>query len=76
MLAEKTTPEGKGFRTFYQAVAGVAVAFFAGLWDVPGVPEFAVNFAKSEGLSLLFFLAIAVGVPAGLVSFFQNKVGK
>lgn len=72
----KNTPAGKGLRTLYQAVAGVVVSFLAGLWNVPGVPEYVTRFAKADGVEFLLFLAVSVGVPAGLIAFVQNRLGK
>ena len=75
-LPDKTTPEGKGLRTLYQAAIGTVVAFLSGLWALPGVPEYVTDFARTEGLSFLLFLAAFVGIPAGLIAYFQNKRGK
>lgn len=73
---DKNSPEGKGFRTAYQAIAGTVVAFLYGLWSLPGVPEYITNFLKTEGFSLLVVLAALVGIPAGLIAYVQNKRGK
>lgn len=73
---DKNSPQGKGIRTAYQAIAGTVVAFLYGLYSLPGVPEYITNFLKTEGLSLLIGLAALVGIPAGLIAYFQNKRGK
>lgn len=74
-LTNKTTPEGKGFRTFLQTVGATVVAFFYGLWQLPGVSEYTQNFIQTQGFSLLLGLAALVGIPAGLIAYFQNKKG-
>lgn len=73
---DKNTPKGKGFRTAYQAVAGVVVAYLYGLWQLPGVSDYTVNFLRDQGIGLLFLLAGLVGIPAGIVSYLQNKKNK
>lgn len=75
-MDNKNTPQAKGVRTAYQAVAGVVVAYLYGLWQLPGVSEYTTNFLHTQGLGLLFALAAAVGIPAGLVAYWQNKKGK
>lgn len=75
-ITNKTTPEGKGFRTLYQAAFGVVTTFLAGLWGIPGVPEYVTAFARNEGVSFLLFLLAFVGIPAGLLAYFQNRRGK
>jgi len=74
-MLNKETPSGKGLRTAYQAIAGTVVAFFYGLWNLPGVPEYVTDFLKDEGVSLLLLLAVLVGVPAGVIAWVQNKRG-
>lgn len=74
-LTNKHTPEGKGFRTFYQTVAATVVAFLYGLWELPGVSEYTSNFVQTQGVSLLIGLAALVGVPAGLIAYLQNRKG-
>jgi hypothetical protein len=75
-ITNKNTPEGKGFRTFYQTLIATVVAFLAGLWNVPGVPEFVTQFARTEGVQFLLFLATFIGIPAGLIAWYQNRKGK
>lgn len=72
---KKNTPEGKGFRTFYQTVAATALAYCYGLWNLPGVSAYTTNFLKTQGLELLLGVALLVGVPAGLIAYFQNRKG-
>lgn len=72
-LTNKTTPEGKGFRTFWQSVAGTAIAFFYGLWQLPGVSDYVNNFIQHEGFSLLLMLAGLVGIPAGIIAYLVNR---
>lgn len=73
---DKNTPQGKGIRTGYQAVAATVVAYLYGLWNLPGVSEYTTEFLQKQGIGLLFNLATLVGVPAGLIAYFQNKRGK
>lgn len=73
---DKNTPEGKGWRTFVQAAAATVVAFFYGLWELPGVSEYTQEFIQTEGVSLLIGLAVLIGIPAGILSYVQNKQGK
>jgi hypothetical protein len=72
-LFDKTTPAGKGFRTFWQSVLGTVVAFLYGLWELPGVSEYVSNFVATEGFSLLVLLAATIGIPAGLIAYFVNR---
>lgn len=75
-LTDKNTPEGKGFRTFWQASLASAGAFLYGLWQLPGVSDYVNNFVQTEGLSLLLLLVATIGVPAGIISFLVNRKGK
>lgn len=75
-ILDKKTPEGKGFRTFYQAVFGTVVAFLVGLWSLPGVPEYVTNFVRTEGVSLILVVGGLIGIPAGLLAYWQNRKGK
>jgi len=67
------TPKAKGIRTFLQTVLATVVAFLYGLWELPGVSEYTANFVQTQGFSLLIGLAALVGIPAGLIAYFQNK---
>ena len=69
---DKNTPTGKGIRTGLQAVIGSLIGLVAVVWAVPGVPEAVVEYAKSNWLPLL----LTVGIPSGLVAWFQNRIGK
>lgn len=69
------TPQQKGFRTFYQTVGATLVAFFYGLWQLPGVSDYVHSFVANQGFSLVLALAGLIGIPAGLISYFQNKKG-
>lgn len=72
-INDKTTAEGKGFRTFIQASLATIGAFFYGLWQLPGVSDYVNNFVQTEGLSLLLLLVAIIGVPAGIIAFFMNR---
>ncbi len=72
-LTDKTTAEGKGFRTFLQTSIATLGAFLYGLWQLPGVSDYVNNFVQTEGLSLLVLLLATIGVPAGIIAFFMNR---
>lgn len=69
------TPQQKGVRTFLQTVAGSLVGLVLAVWNVPGVPDAVVAYAKTNFAPLLVTLAALVGVPAGLIAYVQNKKG-
>lgn len=75
-MENKYTPQGKGFRTAYQAVAGTVTAFLTGLWALPGVKEYTVGFIQTQGVALLVVLLGLVGISSGLIAFLQNRAGK
>lgn len=75
-ILNKNTPEGKGFRTFWQTSLATIGAFFYGLWQLPGVSEYVNNFIQTEGFSLLLLLLATIGIPAGIISFLVNRKGK
>lgn len=75
-ILDKTTPEGKGFRTFWQTALATIGAFLYGLWELPGVSEYVGNFVQTEGFSLLVLLLVTIGIPAGIISFLVNRKGK
>lgn len=70
------TPGAKSVRTFLQSVGAVVLAYFYGLWNLPGVSEYTTEFLKTEGFSLLVGLAVLVGIPAGAIAYLQNRKGK
>ncbi len=72
-VTNKETAEGKGFRTFAQTAGATAVAFFYGLWELPGVSEYISEFVQTEGLGLLVLLLATIGMPAGIIAFFMNR---
>lgn len=67
------TPATSGIRTFLQTAAATLVAFLYGLWELPGVSEYVSNFVQTQGVSLLLALLALIGIPAGLIAYFQNK---
>lgn len=73
---KNNTPEAKGIRTFLQSVGATIIAFLYGLWQLPGVSDYVQNFVETQGLSLLIGLAALIGIPAGLLAFFQNKAAQ
>ena len=69
------TPEQKGVRTFLQTVGGSVVGLLLAVWNVPGVPEAVTAYARTNFVPLLVTLAVLVGVPSGVIAYFQNKKG-
>jgi len=67
------TPKAKSVRTFLQSVGAAVVAFFYGLWQLPGVSDYTNNFVKTQGFDLLIGLALLVGIPAALIAYLQNS---
>ncbi len=76
MFMNKNTAKGKGFRTAYQAITGVVVAYFTGLLALPAVRDYTADFIHTEGISALLTVLVAFGVGSGVVAFLQNKLGK
>ena len=74
-MNEKNTPTAKGVRTFLQTVVATTLAFLYGLWSLPGVSEYTTNFIRTQGVTLLLGLFALIGIPAGLIAYFQNKKG-
>lgn len=68
----KNTPTVKGVRTGAQAAGGALLGLIAVVWAVPGVPEAVQAYLLSNALPVL----LGVAVPAGLLSWLQNKAGK
>lgn len=68
----KNEPSVKGIRTALQAIVGSLIGLIVVVWAVPGVPEAVIEYAKTNWLPLL----LAIGIPSGLVSWIQNKLGK
>lgn len=73
---EPKTPGQKGVRTFFQTAGATLVAFLYGLWSLPGVSDYVHNFIATQGVTLLLALVALIGVPAGLIAYFQNRLGK
>ena len=73
---DKNQPVGKGFRTAYQAVAGMVIAYFTGLLAIPEVREYTTIFIQQEGLATLLVVLASFGIGGGLFAFIQNKIGK
>lgn len=71
---DKNTPQGKGFRTAYQSIAGTVVAYFAGLVAIPAVRDYTVSFVHTQGVTTLAVVLAAFGVGSGVVAFVQNKL--
>ena len=71
-MLNKNTPEGKGIRTAGQTIVGTVSAYFIGLWAVPGVQDYTVNFVQTQGVAALLAILAIIGVGAGVISFIQN----
>ena len=72
MKIDKNTPAGKGIRTGFQAIAGVVVGLFTTVWAVPGVPEVIIEYLQKNWLGV----ALAFGLPSGLLAWVQNTFNK
>lgn len=66
----------RGVRTFFQTVGGVLIGLVVTVLGVPGVSDAIVNYAKDNFLPLFFSLAALIGLPAGIISWIQNRMGK
>lgn len=66
------TPLNKGIRTALQAIVGALIGLIVVVWAVPGVPEAVIEYATTNLVPLL----LAVGIPAGLIAWVQNRLGK
>lgn len=69
-------PVIKGVRTFFQTIGGLIVGLVAAVWAVPGVPEAVTAYAQANFVPLLIGLTVFVGLPAGLIAWIQNRLGK
>ena len=72
MNINKNTPAGKGVRTGFQAVIGVVIGLFTAVWAVDGVPEVVIAYVRDNW----FIIALAFGIPSGIVAWIQNRLGK
>lgn len=79
-LVNKTTPEGKGVRTGYQAFFGSILAFITGLvavvWAVPGVPEAVQTYLLDNAAQWALALGLTSGAFGGIIAYLQNKAKK
>jgi small basic protein len=73
-MEQKNTPQSKGIRTALQAVVGSLIGLVLAVWAVPDVPQTVQNYISDHWLPLLVGGALSIGIPSGLLSFFQNKV--
>lgn len=71
-VPNKTTPAGKGLRTAAQAILGSLIGLVTAIWAVDGVPETVFNYLKDNWL----IVAVAIGLPSGLLAWLQNRLGK
>lgn len=70
------TPTIKGVRTFFQSLIGLLIGLVAAVWHVPGVPEAVHAYVQANFVPLFLGLVGFVGLPTGLVAYFQNRLGK
>lgn len=70
------TPAIRGWRTLFQVLAGTFVGLVLAVWNVPGVPEAITSYARENFVPLFFQLGAMIGVPAAIISWGQNKLGK
>lgn len=62
----------RGIRTALQAFIGFLVGLLTTVWAVPGVPAAVLAYLQSNSLQL----ALAFGIPAGIVGFVWNVLRK
>lgn len=70
------TPTVKGVRTFFQTIVGLVVGLVAAVWQVPGVPAAVHAYVVANFVPLLIGLIAFVGLPAGVMAWLQNRLGK
>lgn len=75
-MKDKNTPKAKGLRTAYQAIAGMVMTYFVGLWAIPEVQQYTSAFVREQGVATLVVVLGAFGLGAGLISFIQNRLGR
>lgn len=68
----KDSALARGIRTAVQAAVGFFIGLIVVVWNVPGVPSAVVNYLAENA----FPFALALGLPAGLVSFVWNVLRK
>ena len=73
---QSKTPTQKGVRTFFQTLGGLLIGLVLAVWNVPGVPEAIVAYAQVNFVPLFMSLLVLVGLPSGLIAYFQNRLGK
>lgn len=73
---EPKTPVVKGVRTFLQTLAGLFVGLVLAVWSVPGVPEAVSVYVQANFVPLLIGTLVFVGLPAGVIAWLQNRLGK
>lgn len=76
MTPQTNTPAVKGVRTFFQTLGGLFVGLLLAVWNVPGVPEAIVAYTKANFIPLFMTLLVIVGLPSGLIAYFQNRLGR
>lgn len=76
MTPTTKTPVVKGVRTFFQTIGGLLVGLVAAVWNVPGVPETVTAYAQANFVPLLIGLIAFVGLPAGIIAWLQNRLGR
>jgi hypothetical protein len=71
-ILNNDTAVARGIRTAIQAAAGFIIGLFTTIWAVPGVPDAIYQYLTGNAVKL----AIAVGIPAGVVALVWNLLRK
>lgn len=75
-MLNNDSARGRGIRTGVQAALAALVTFLVGLlmavWKVPGVDVAVINYVQAHIIEVM----IAIGVPAGIVSYVWNLIRK
>lgn len=68
------TPAQRGVRTLLQVAGGLFVGLCLAVWNVPGVPETIVAFARQNFLPLFIELLALFGLPSAVIAYVQNRL--
>ena len=75
-MTPQKTPTQKGVRTFFQTLGGLFTGLVLAVWSVPGVPQAVSAYVQANFIPLFVGLLVTVGLPSGLIAYFQNRLGK
>lgn len=73
METPKTSAQ-RGVRTFFQTVLASITGLVIAVWNVPGVPDVIVSYARENWLPLLLTFVGTISVPAWIIAYIQNKL--